>query len=94
MSEKSIGKQVYQKLKLGDFPDALTLEEADELPNFRTFTEKDARGNALDAHEFARKVNGVAYTQVDWDAPYPNDRGYVKGFHLVNRTGVYAVTWR
>lgn len=43
-------------------PDALTLEEADELPNFRTFTEKGARENAIEAYKFARKVGGVVWS--------------------------------
>lgn len=94
MGDPSITERVYRKLKFGDFPEVLTIDETHELPNFETFVNGDVDGPAKAAYEFAKKVCGVVYTQVDVDAPWPDDIAYVKGFHLVNRTGVYAVAWR
>jgi len=94
LKRDTIVERVYNKLKYGDFPDVLSIEETYELPYFKTFSDGDANDNARDAHEFAKKVDGVVFTQVDADAPFPNDIVYLKGFHLVNRTGIYAVAWR
>jgi hypothetical protein len=87
LSKRSVAERVYNKLKYGNFSETLTLDEADKLQTFETF------GDPHEAYEFARRVNGVVHTQVDWDAPYPDDIGYERGFHMVNRTGVYAVAW-
>jgi hypothetical protein len=89
----SIVERVYNKLKYGDFPNVLSIEETFDLPYFRTFSDGDADDNAMGACKFAKRVDGVVYTQVDADAPFPNDIVYLKGFHLVNRTGIYAVAW-
>jgi len=42
-----------------------------------------------EANEFAQRAGGQAYTQLDSDLS--DDVVYDKGWHLVNRTGVYAV---
>lgn len=91
-----LAKKVHQKLAgPGPFPETLTLVETDELTNFKIFGIFTHMHEPLKAAcKFAKKVGGVVYTQIDVDAPRPNDVVYERGLHFVNRTGVYAVAWR
>ena len=88
MTHEEYIKKVYN-LKHKTYPETLTPDEADEFENFKTFT--DEADNQQAAIEFAKRVFGIVYTQVDGgDGSVLYDRG----FHLVNRTGVYAVAWK
>ena len=69
--------------------DLLSLDEILEFGK-RLFVILDEGQNITpqrQAQMIAEAVGGQVYTQVDGD----DDRYYKKGFHLVNRTGVYAV---
>jgi len=66
----------------------LTIDEIEEGEHkarwqFRTFEELNQ------ANKYAKEKDGVLYTQVDSETS--NDRIYVKGYRLVNRTGTWAV---
>lgn len=67
-----------------DYPDQLTIRQADRFKDFESFYELE------EAMAYAAKTGGQVYTQVDSGGDYP-DRLYSKGVHLVNRTGVYIV---
>lgn len=69
--------------------DELTLEEADNLGDrFHLFAYSIDKRPALDrAKGFTEDVGGELYTQVDTE----DGLRYLKGIHIVNHTGVYAV---
>ena len=88
MTDEEYIEKVYNSI-YKDYPEVLTLDESDRFENFETFTkEEDNRKTAI---EFAKKVSGIVYTQVDGDY---GSVVYDRGFHIVNRTGVYAVAWK
>jgi len=96
MTDEEYFKEIYNPTHK-DFPELLSEEESDRLDNFRTFV--DAKDNRAAALEFAKKVRGIVYTQIDTDSPPPDEHtpapiAYDRGLHLVNRTGVYAVVWK
>jgi hypothetical protein len=69
---------------LKDYPDELTIRQADRFKDFESFYElEEAKG-------YAERTGGQIYTQVDSGSDYP-DRLYSKGIRFVNRTGVYIV---
>jgi len=90
MTDEQYVEKVYNS-NHKNYPEVLTLDEADEFENFKTFTNEGPYNNLRAAVEFAKKVSGIVYTQVDGD---DGSVLYGRGFHLVNRTGVYAVAWK
>ena len=88
MTDEEYIREIYDPNHKG-YPEVLALDEADEFENFETFTEEE--DNLKAAIEFAKKVRGIVYTQVDGD---DGSVLYDRGFHVVNRTGVYAVAWK
>lgn len=87
MTDEEYIKEIFEPTSMS-FPELLTIEESDDLENFKTFTEHDDNRRA--AIEFAKRVGGIVYTQIDGD---DGSVAYDRGFHLVNRTGIFAVTW-
>lgn len=87
-------KKIYNPQYHG-FPEVLDVsrknDETATLENFKIFV--DAKDNRQAAIDFAIEVEGIVYTQVDTDSPR-GDIAYERGFHLMNRTGIYAVAWR
>jgi len=79
-----------------DFPDEVKIEEMDDvfddyeifddLDTAKTF--KEALEKALDSEY--RRIE--IYTQVDSEVS--DDRLYVRGIRVINRTGIYAVVWK
>jgi len=69
--------------------DLLSLDEITEFGKrlFILLDEGQSITPEKQARMIAEAVGGQVYTQVDGE----DDRFYEKGFHLVNRTGVYAV---
>ena len=90
MSKTSTAGRVYRKPRFESFPELLRENGMNEMPNFRIFTPDDADDPARAVHEFARKIGGAAYTQTEAEGEIHYDRG----FHLINRTRVYAAVWR
>jgi len=72
-------KEVYTIYEIDEFGDRLTTFVEDG-----SVMSPEARAEA-----FALRTEGQVYTQVDSDLS--DDCVYLKGWHLVNRTGVYAV---
>jgi len=70
--------------------DILTIDEITDLEhkhNFRFETFEDE----IKARDFEQKHGGTVYTQVDSETS--DARVYSKGWHLVNRTGTWAVVY-
>ncbi|MFH1820909.1 MAG: hypothetical protein ABH852_00480 [Methanobacteriota archaeon] len=89
MTDEEYIKEIFEP-NSRSFPELLTIEESDDLENFKTFAWEGSDGNRRAALEFAKRVGGIVYTQIDGD---DGSVAYDLGFHLVNRTGIYAVTW-
>ena len=66
-----------------EYPEELSIEEVDNLEDFEYYGLKDLE----QALRWSKKLGGMLYTQVDSGM----DRVYLKGNHLVNRTGIYLV---
>jgi hypothetical protein len=66
-----------------DYPEDLTMDQADEFSVFHSF---DSEAAAL---KKAKKIDGQLYTQVDVEGS--EGVMYMRGHHLVNRTGWYIV---
>lgn len=63
------------------YPDEMT---CDQMAHYKTF---EIFQDVKKAHDYAGRINGQIYTQVDGDT----DVVYSKGIRYVNRTGIYAV---
>ena len=71
-------------------PEVLTMNQADEFGDkFIIFgIEEASELSCLElAITYADLNNGQIYTQVDSE----EDRVYVKGAHIINRTGIYGI---
>ena len=67
------------------YPKDLTMNQADEFPLFKTFSDSDSyKEDYKKAVAFAKKKNGVIYTMIDGE---DNKTHYWKGLHYVNRFG-------
>lgn len=64
-----------------EYPEELTLDESD---NYVWLYSGDDEAKA---YKIAKKLHGQVYTQVD--AENEDGRAYLRGYHLVNRTGWY-----
>ncbi len=64
-----------------EYPDELTCDQMGRYRTFRVFEDLKK------TKEYATKIDGQIYTQVDGDT----DVIYSKGIRYVNRTGIYAV---
>lgn len=76
-----------------NYPEELTFDQFDKISwdydqQFGLDDDKDM--TPAEIEEFANKIGGKVYTQVDGE----NDRVYVKGLHKINRTGIYEVVRR
>ena len=61
----------------------LSLKQANDIKRFKGFD------NELAANRYANKIKGQLYTQVDADNK--DTIAYLRGHHLVNRTGYWVV---
>jgi hypothetical protein len=67
-------------------PGVLTMTQADMIEKFKGFEDE------LRANRYANKTKGQLYTQVDVErAKDGRDVAYLRGYHLVNRTGYWVV---
>lgn len=78
--------------KIADLPEVMTLDTDQEIDIFVPFDDlekakqfKKLLEESLDGQPLKAEI----YMQVDGDET--DDRYYVKGIHVINRTGVYAV---
>jgi hypothetical protein len=82
-----------QHNKNNEFPDELTMDELDDLEDkydseqFGLEDDRPLNEIAKDVLNYAKKHNGIIYTQVDGE----EDRVYSKGLRFVNRTGIWEV---
>lgn len=77
--------------------EVLTIDDLDTLEDsgyflYRTFIHDNRIVNLKRARKFAEKTKGIFFTQVDYEIN--NERIYAKGYHYVNRTGVYMVLYK
>jgi len=68
------------------YPEVMSPSKADLYKKFRGF------GNEQRAIRFSKRTGGQLYTQVD--IPGKEKVAYLRGHHLVNRTGWYIVVKR
>ena len=71
--------------KKEDYPEELTMSQADEYPLFKTFCDSNSYKKDYErAVKFAKKKKGQIYTMIDGE---DNKTHYWKGLHYVNRFG-------
>lgn len=77
-----------------DYPVELSIEDADKFAHFKGFEDE------IEAIKYSKKTTGQMYTQVDCDCEYDESKGmdntvaYLRGHHVVNRTGYWIVVKR
>lgn len=83
--DSMVNKKSTSILMLRNYPEELTIDESEEYPIFFSFDDE------MRAIRTAKKIKGQMYTQVDTDTEGPDNVAYLKGHHIVNRTGWYIV---
>ena len=79
------------KIKVGTFPQELSMNEADYFSIFKPFN--DSSSYEVDynkAVKYAKRVKAEVYTMVDGEN---NETVYLKGKHFVNRFGFCVLGW-
>lgn len=71
------------------------LDTGGEWQDYETFDNLDTANQFADALKNSlSEYETQIYTQVDVEGEGENSYAYLKGLHLVNRTGVYLVAWK
>jgi len=65
------------------FPSVLSIDKADRCEKFKGFDDE------MKAVRYSKKHGGQMYTQVDTEGR--DGTAYMRGHHIVNRTGYYVV---
>ena len=91
-----MGKEIYRPSELKKLAKVTVFgpkEDIGDYPVYMDMTGKSRKQVQSQVKAFADEVHGQVYTGIHKENDWSWTAWWEKGWHLVNRTGEYAVVW-